>query len=66
MPNVHATHRAIRHESEGLTAVRDVRLLAEDRATAIVITRRPGSPETRTIMVFAPFNDAWRIDADLG
>ncbi len=53
-------------DQEALTGVRDVRLLTDDRATSIVITRRPGSPETRTIMVFAPFNDAWRIDADLG
>jgi hypothetical protein len=53
-------------EQETLSAIRDVRLLADGRASAIVITHRAGAPETRAIMIFASSAGAWRIDADLG
>lgn len=50
---------------ERLAAVRDVRRLADGRASAVVISVRPGSLETRKIIIFSPHDSGWRIDGEL-
>ena len=52
-------------EQEMLVGIRDVRLLADGRASAIVLTRRAGALDTRAILIFAPFAGGWRIDDEL-